>query len=280
PQHEYYKTSKRGSTPGDGSTHLVREHSNVKRNSISGGERRVRIEQQNELDERLSSSTDLNIAPETRKRANDTPERKLPNSIAIPGLFEEEEDKKNKSGKRSKKGRSATNGSKTSPSDTREKTDIDTQKSDNSSERNPVKDENTLASNIDETGQNAKLLSVRRIGNPERVRKHEEGGDSTSSSISEHEDAPNVFLPKRYILAIMMFMGFVNMYAIRVNLNVAIGAMVNNHTVVRNGEKTKFKVSVLFKAGTSFHLTPNLSLIIKKALYQGFFYYRKNSAFN
>lgn len=39
----------------------------------------------------------------------------------------------------------------------------------------------------------------------------------------------------RYILAIMMFMGFVNMYAVRVNLNVAIGAMANNHTVVRNG---------------------------------------------
>ena len=41
--------------------------------------------------------------------------------------------------------------------------------------------------------------------------------------------------PKRYILAIMTFLGFMNMYALRVNLNVAIGAMVNNHTVHQKG---------------------------------------------
>ena len=41
--------------------------------------------------------------------------------------------------------------------------------------------------------------------------------------------------PKRYILAIMTFLGFMNMYALRVNLNVAIGAMVNNHTISQNG---------------------------------------------
>lgn len=41
--------------------------------------------------------------------------------------------------------------------------------------------------------------------------------------------------PKRYILAIMTFLGFMNMYALRVNLNVAIGAMVNNHTVQQKG---------------------------------------------
>lgn len=96
--------------------------------------------------------------------------------------------------------------------------------------------------NVDETGKDAKLLAVRRIGSPsEKDRSQEsnlnnDGGDSTSSSIQDEAgDAPDVFLPKRYILAIMMFMGFVNMYAVRVNLNVAIGAMANNHTVVRNG---------------------------------------------
>ena len=41
--------------------------------------------------------------------------------------------------------------------------------------------------------------------------------------------------PKRYILAIMTFLGFMNMYALRVNLNVALGAMVNNHTVQVRG---------------------------------------------
>ena len=33
----------------------------------------------------------------------------------------------------------------------------------------------------------------------------------------------------------MTFLGFMNMYALRVNLNVAIGAMVNNHTVHQRG---------------------------------------------
>lgn len=41
--------------------------------------------------------------------------------------------------------------------------------------------------------------------------------------------------PKRYILVIMTFLGFMNMYALRVNLNVAIGAMVNNHTIQVKG---------------------------------------------
>lgn len=91
-------------------------------------------------------------------------------------------------------------------------------------------------SNIDETGEKARLIGVRRLDTPEPRRKHELSGESDdSSNLSDHGGPPDVFLPKRYILAIMMFMGFVNMYAIRVNLNVAIGAMVNNHTVIRNG---------------------------------------------
>ena len=90
--------------------------------------------------------------------------------------------------------------------------------------------------NIDETGEKARLIGVRRLDTPEPRRKHELSGESDdSSNLSDHGGPPDVFLPKRYILAIMMFMGFVNMYAIRVNLNVAIGAMVNNHTVIRNG---------------------------------------------
>ena len=37
-------------------------------------------------------------------------------------------------------------------------------------------------------------------------------------------------LPKRYILSEMIFIGFFVMSGLRVNLNVVIGAMVNNHT--------------------------------------------------
>ena len=37
-------------------------------------------------------------------------------------------------------------------------------------------------------------------------------------------------LPKRYILSEMIFIGFFVMSGLRVNLNVATGVMVNNHT--------------------------------------------------
>lgn len=41
--------------------------------------------------------------------------------------------------------------------------------------------------------------------------------------------------PKRYIVAIMIFLGICVQYALRVNLSVAIGAMCNNHTIEQNG---------------------------------------------
>ena len=43
-------------------------------------------------------------------------------------------------------------------------------------------------------------------------------------------------LPKRYVLSEMIFTGFFVMSELRVNLNVAIGAMVDNHTAVVDGE--------------------------------------------
>ena len=52
-----------------------------------------------------------------------------------------------------------------------------------------------------------------------------------------------LILPKRYVLAVMIFSGFFIMYALRVNINVAIGAMVNNHTLYVNG-RTVFKVTL------------------------------------
>ena len=36
------------------------------------------------------------------------------------------------------------------------------------------------------------------------------------------------WIPARYVLAIMGFLGFVNVYALRVNLSMAIVVMVNN----------------------------------------------------
>jgi len=57
----------------------------------------------------------------------------------------------------------------------------------------------------------------------------------TTNSKRSRISAVEFSFPKRYILAIMTFLGFMNMYALRVNLNVAIGAMVNNHTVQQKG---------------------------------------------
>ena len=57
----------------------------------------------------------------------------------------------------------------------------------------------------------------------------------TTNSKKSRISATEFSFPKRYILAIMTFLGFMNMYALRVNLNVAIGAMVNNHTVHQKG---------------------------------------------
>ena len=50
-----------------------------------------------------------------------------------------------------------------------------------------------------------------------------------------------VFIPKRYILLFMIFLGFIVIYSMRVNLNVAIVAMVNNRTVIlRSGAVRKY----------------------------------------
>ena len=43
-------------------------------------------------------------------------------------------------------------------------------------------------------------------------------------------------LPKRYVLSRMIFIGSFVISGLRGNLNVAVGAMVNNHTVVVDGE--------------------------------------------
>ena len=60
-----------------------------------------------------------------------------------------------------------------------------------------------------------------------------ESEDSRDDSMERLEK--DVGFPKRYILALMVFLGFSVLYALRVNLNVAIGAMCNNHTIYENG---------------------------------------------
>ena len=60
---------------------------------------------------------------------------------------------------------------------------------------------------------------------------------------NEKSDAKKSSFPKRYIVAIMIFLGICVQYALRVNLSVAIGAMCNNHTIEQNGftiQKVRF----------------------------------------
>jgi len=65
------------------------------------------------------------------------------------------------------------------------------------------------------------------------------GYDSDEEERRRSEDlerlGQDVGFPKRYLLALMVFLGFAVLYALRVNLNVAIGAMCNNHTIYENG---------------------------------------------
>ena len=41
--------------------------------------------------------------------------------------------------------------------------------------------------------------------------------------------------PKRYVIVIMLFLGLATQYALRVNINIAINAMCNNHSAKHNG---------------------------------------------
>ncbi len=104
-------------------------------------------------------------------------------------------------------------------------------------------DENKDQQIIESRNQNTSLK------NGENELSNTNSNDAIPQNLDQQEDSrppSSVFgVPKRYILAILMFCGFMNMYAIRVNLNVAIGAMVKNHTVYQNGKHIS-KVNVVF----------------------------------
>ena len=93
--------------------------------------------------------------------------------------------------------------------------------------------------------------------------------DQYSTSPTGKESKQNttavVSFPKRYILLLMIFIGFVNIYAMRVNLNVALVAMVNNQTVIRRGvEITKVKHFAIDSVIVEVRFKWNGSLIVVK----------------
>lgn len=70
------------------------------------------------------------------------------------------------------------------------------------------------------------------------------GKDATKTSPYDHqlfgEGDPNEKVKgccsgKRYVVAFIALFGFANVYALRVNLSVALVAMVSDHTVYTNG---------------------------------------------
>lgn len=75
----------------------------------------------------------------------------------------------------------------------------------------------------------------RRNRNSTQKGKTKDATTDDRCKVCSTDSQDGFIFPKRYILAIMTFLGFMNMYALRVNLNVALGAMVNNHTVEVRG---------------------------------------------
>ena len=59
--------------------------------------------------------------------------------------------------------------------------------------------------------------------------------DDTEAPKNETTTKRKQGFPKRYVIVIMLFLGLATQYALRVNINIAITAMCNNHTVKQNG---------------------------------------------
>ena len=55
--------------------------------------------------------------------------------------------------------------------------------------------------------------------------------------VTQSERTCTCFLRKRYLVAMLSFLGFANIYAMRVNLSMAIAVMVANQTVIKDGKE-------------------------------------------
>ena len=73
--------------------------------------------------------------------------------------------------------------------------------------------------------------------------------EGSGESEKKKKRARDGSFPKRYILSIMIFLGIVTLYALRVNLNVAITAMCNNHTFTQSGGFAVTKVPITLLLG-------------------------------
>ena len=102
----------------------------------------------------------------------------------------------------------------------------------------------TINENVDRDTDSSqpveKNFELKTNENIELAQKEEENGTRKDSKLAESSKLSfSRGIPKRYVLLFLVFLGFVNIYGLRINLNVALVAMVNNRTSVRGGVTVK-----------------------------------------
>ena len=83
---------------------------------------------------------------------------------------------------------------------------------------------------------------------PSDIETNSQDGDTDNNPQQDHhgdneEEEYQPILPKRYVLLLMIFLGFAVVYSLRVNINVAIVAMVNNRTSLTRSGQIRIHVS-------------------------------------
>lgn len=90
------------------------------------------------------------------------------------------------------------------------------------------------------------------------------GNKQENRNLSEQDLCCCSCLPKRYLVAIMSFLGFVNVYALRVNLSVALVAMVSN-TTSHYSNGTEYVIT-----GPEFEWSPKLQGFVLSSFFFGY----------
>ena len=98
-------------------------------------------------------------------------------------------------------------------------------------------EDNEIATTNEGEELNGKETIEKQIGDAscELPSKKEESAEKDSRLTESSKFSLSYGIPKRYVLLFLVFLGFVNIYGLRINLNVALVAMVNNRTYTRGG---------------------------------------------
>lgn len=88
--------------------------------------------------------------------------------------------------------------------------------------------------------QQKDIKDIEKNPSSEDNRNKQKAEENTDNSSTNRCESRTSFLlkrsiPKRYVLLFMTWLGFINIYAMRVDLNVAIVGMVNDQEIEKNG---------------------------------------------